>query len=225
MAVVAIAQQIGSRGLELAGLIAARLRYPLLGPHEIAEETSREYKITPDVFSLFDERQPGWWQRLAYDRARLAAYFRAVILKHMSSCNVVVVGRSIPLIMPPNTRHCLRLRIVAPLDFRVREVMREENLDVAAAERRVHHYDQEVRARIQRALGLDLEEPSPYDLIINTASRPMRWFVSMIADVAAAIDREADQRSIQVIKDESLAAQIRAAPAGPFQDRSGSNRG
>src|SRR5215469_1895137 len=105
MAVVAIAQQIGSRGLEFGGLIAARLRYPLLGPEEIAVELSREYNITPEVYSLFDERQPGWWERLTTDNARLAAYFRAVILKHMSSCNIVVVGRSIPFVMPADTRH------------------------------------------------------------------------------------------------------------------------
>src|SRR5579885_3238287 len=124
MAVVAIAQQIGSRGLELGGLVAARLHYPLLGPDEIAAEASRDYNITPEVFSLFDERQPGWWERLTTDNVRLAAYFRAVILKHMSRCNIVVVGRSVPFLMPPDSRHGLRVRTVAPLNARVAEVMK-----------------------------------------------------------------------------------------------------
>jgi cytidylate kinase len=211
MAVVAIAQQIGSRGLELGGLVADRLHCPVLGPDDIAAEAARDYKITPEVFSLVDERQPGWWERLTTDNARLAAYFRAVILKHMSLCNVVVVGRSIPFIMPHETRHGLRIRTVAPFGARVREVMREEKLDPAAAERRVRHYDQEVRARIQRSLGVDLEEPSHYDLIVNTATRPLAWFVSTIVELAAAIDREGDTRSMQVLKDACLGAQVRAA--------------
>ncbi|HEV3109997.1 MAG TPA: cytidylate kinase-like family protein [Candidatus Binataceae bacterium] len=211
MAVVAIAQQIGSRGLELGGLIASRLHYPLLGPDEIAAEASRDYKITPEVFSLVDERQPGWWERLTTDNARLGAYFRAVILKHMSQCNVVVVGRSIPFILPSDTRHGLRIRAVAPLSVRVREVMREEKLDASTAERRVRHYDQEVRARIQHSLGADLEEPSHYDLIVNTATRPMAWFATSIVELAATIDREADQRSMQALKDACLSAQVRAA--------------
>jgi cytidylate kinase len=211
MAVVAIAQQIGSRGLELGGLVAARLHYPLLGPDEIAAEASRDYNITPEVFSLFDERQPGWWERLTTDNVRLAAYFRAVILKHMSECNVVVVGRSFPFFMPPETRHGLRIRAIAPFGSRVREVMREERLDAAAAERRVRHYDQEVRARVQRSLGVDLEDASRYDLIINTASRPMSWFASTIVDLASAIDRESDRRSMQILKDAALAALVRAA--------------
>ncbi len=211
MAVVAIAQQIGSHGLELGGLIASRLHYPLLGPDEIATEASRQYNITPEVFSLFDERQPGWWERLTTDNVRLAAYFRAVILKHMSECNVVVVGRSIPFVLPPDSRHGLRIRTIAPFGARVREVMQEERLDASAAERRVRHYDQEVRARVQRSLGVDLEDASRYDLIINTASRPMSWFASIVTELATAIDRDSDRRSIQVLKDSSLAAQVRAA--------------
>jgi cytidylate kinase len=211
MAVVAIAQQIGSRGLALGELVAAQLRYPLLGPDDIAAEASREYRITPEVFSLFDERQPGWWERLTTDNARLAAYFRAVIMKHMSLCDVVVVGRSIPFVLPPDTHHGLRIRTIAPFGVRVREVMRDEKLETAAAERRVRHYDQEVRARIQRSMGIDLEDHSRYDLIINTAARPMAWFVSTIVQLATAIDREGDVRSIAALKNACLAAQVRAA--------------
>ncbi len=211
MAVVAIAQQIGSRGLELGALMAARLRYPLLGPDEISAEASRDYNITPEVFSLFDERQPGWWERLTTDNVRLAGYFRAVILKHMSRCNIVVVGRSVPFLIPPDTRHGLRIRTVAPLSVRVQEVIKLERLDQPAAERRVRHYDQEVRARVQRSLGVDLEETSHYDLILNTAAHPLPLLASTIAELASAIDRESDQRSIQVLKDASLAAQVRAA--------------
>jgi cytidylate kinase len=211
MAVVAIAQQIGSRGLELGSLVAAKLRYPLFGPAEIEAEAAHAYNVAPEVFSLFDERQPGWWERLTTGNDRLGAYFRAVIMKYMNRCDVVVVGRSIPLLMPPDTRHGLRLRTIAPLPGRVREVMREEKLENAAAERRVRHYDQEVRARIQRSLGVDLEDHSRYDLIINTASRPLSWYVSMVADFAASINNQADTGSVQALKDACLAAQVRAA--------------
>jgi cytidylate kinase len=211
MAVVAIAQKIGSRGLELGALTASRLHYPLLGPDEIAAEASRDYNITPEVFNLFDERQPGWWERLTTDNVRLAGYFRAVILKHMSRCNIVVVGRSVPFLIPPDTRHGLRIRTVAPLNLRVQEVMKVERLDASAAERRVRHYDQEVRARVQRSLGVDLEETSHYDLIVNTSARPLPLLATMIADLASAIDRESDQNSVQALKDASLAAQVRAA--------------
>jgi hypothetical protein len=211
MAVIAIAQQIGSRGLELGGLVAAKLHYPLLGPEELASELSRDYKITPELLSLFDERQPGWWERLTTDSARVGAFFRAVIMKHISLCDVVVVGRSTPFMIPPDSRHGLRVRAIAPLNARVREVMRDEKLEAVAAERRVRHYDQEVRARIQHTLGVDLEDHSRYDLIVNTAARPLSWFASTIVELAAAIDREADPHSIQSLKDACMAAQVRAA--------------
>src|SRR5260370_42168451 len=103
MAVVAIAQQIGSRGLELGGLVAAKLRYPLLGPEELAADLARDYKVTPEMISLVDERQPGWWERLTTDSARVGALFRAVIMKHISLCDVRVAGRATPFMIPPAT--------------------------------------------------------------------------------------------------------------------------
>jgi hypothetical protein len=132
-------------------------------------------------------------------------------MKQLSLCDVVVVGRSIPLMIPLETRHGLRIRTVAPFSSRVREVMREEKLESAAAQRRVRHYDQEVRARIQHSLGVDLEDDSYYDLIVNTAARPLNWFASMIVELANAIEHEADTASRQALKDACLSAQVRAA--------------
>jgi cytidylate kinase len=211
MAVVAIAQQIGSRGLELGKLVAAQLEYPLKGPADLTAEAAREYQCTAEEINLIDERQPGWWERLTADSERIGVYFRAVVMKQLSLCDVVVVGRSIPLMIPPETRHSLRIRTVAPFSSRVREVMREEKLESAAAERRVRHYDQEVRARIQHSLGVDLEDDSRYDLIVNTAAWPLNWFASMIIEFAGAIEREADTASRQALKDACLSAQVRAA--------------
>ncbi len=56
-----------------------------------------------------------------------------------------------------------------------------------------------------------MEDHSRYDLIINTASRPLPWFVSMVADLAASINNQADLGSVQALKDACLAAQVRAA--------------
>jgi cytidylate kinase len=211
MAVVAVAAQIGSRGLELGKLVAEQLHYPLVSLADITAEAAREYQCTAEQINLVDERQPGWWERLTTDSARIGVYFRAVIMKQIGLCNVVVVGRSIPFMLPPETRHGLRVRTIAPFNSRVREVMREEKLETAAAERRVRHYDQEVRARIQHSLGVDLEDHSRYDLIVNTAARPLSWFASVIIELANAIEREADPASKQALKDACLSAQVRAA--------------
>src|SRR5260370_29823578 len=114
MAVVAIAQQIGSRGLELGKLVAAQLQYPLMGPAEITAEATREYQCTAEQINLIDERQPRWWERLTAETARVGVYFRAVVMKQLSPYDVVVVGRSIPLMTPPEPRHGLRIPPVPP---------------------------------------------------------------------------------------------------------------
>ena len=211
MAIVAIGQQIGSNGLELGRLVAAQLQYPLLTSEEIAAQVAHKYQVTAEQLGLVDEREPRFWERLGTDSARLVAYFCAVVMKHMASCQVVFVGRSIPVLVPPQTRHGLRIRTVAPSSARVQRVMRDEKLGTAAAERRVRHYDLEVRARTQNTLGADLEDPSVYDWIINTATRPLPWFALSIAEFAGTIEREADEDSKQALSDSCLTAQVRAA--------------
>ena len=211
MAVVAIGQQIGSNGLGLGRLVAEQLEYPLLTSEEIAAQVAHEYHVTAQQLALVDEREPRFWERLGTDSARLVAYFCAVVMKHMASCQVVVVGRSIPLVVPPQTRHALRIRAVAPFSVRVRQVMKDEKLGAAAAERRIRTYDLEVRARTQNTLGADLEDPSLYDWIINTATSPLLWFASSIAEFAITIEREADADSKQALSDACLTAQVRAA--------------
>jgi cytidylate kinase len=210
MAVVAIGQQIGSNGLGLGRVVAAQLQYPLLTSEEIAAEVAHEYHVTAEQLRLVDEREPRFWERLGADSTRVVAYFCAVVMKHMASCQVVIVGRSIPL-MVPQTRHALRIRTVAPFRARVQQVMLDEKLRIAAAERRVRTYDLEVRARTQNTLGVDLEDPSLYDWIINTARCPLLWFASSIAEFASTIEREADANSKQALIDGCLTAQVRAA--------------
>jgi len=211
MAVVAIGQQIGSNGLEVGRLVATQLQYALLTSDEIAAQVANEYDVTAEQLGLVDEREPRFWERLGSDSARLVAYFCAVVMKHMASCRVVVVGRSIPVLVPPQTRHGLRIRTVAPFSARVQQVMRDEKLATAAAERRVRHCDLEVRARTQNTMGADLEDPSVYDWIINTATRPLPWFALSIAEFAGTIEREADEDSKQALSDSCLTAQVRAA--------------
>ncbi len=61
-------------------MVADELHYPLVGPADYYAEAAREYNVTPEQLNLVDERQPGWWERLTADSARLGAYFRAAIM-------------------------------------------------------------------------------------------------------------------------------------------------
>ncbi len=195
MAIIAITQHLGTRGVELG---------------RVAAETSQAYKVTPEQLVIVDERRPHFWERLKTDTERFVAFFRAVVLKEMAKDRLIVLGRSVAHILPEHG--CgLRVRLVGPMKDRVREVAAEEKLAPAIAERRVRDYDREVRARIQTLFGADIEDPISYGLMLNTFAVPLNAAAAALVSCAEEIDRNVRPEQWREMLDAALSAEVRAA--------------
>lgn len=105
------------------------------------------------------------------------------ILRLASAGNVVIVGRGANIITArhPNVLH---VRLVAPLDERVRHVMDYFKFDAAAAGTFVHDSDRAHRRYVSRHFDADIGDPLGYHLVINTARTPFKVAAELIADTA-----------------------------------------
>jgi cytidylate kinase len=211
MAVIAINQQIGSRGRELGRLLAEHLGYRFLVSEDIIEQTAARFGVPARELRIIDERYLRFWERLKTDMERLFAYMRAIALLEMARDRVVMVGKSFSLLIPAPARNALRVRAIAPFLHRSTQVAKEENLDLTAAERRVYNSDREERARIQALLGEDPDDPSLYHLVINTAALPFAQLVNMLAGCVEACDRAIEPGANELLYDNAIAALVRAA--------------
>jgi len=86
-----------------------------------------------------------------------------VIGKHGGA---VIVGHGCNFIIPTAER--LSVRVVAPLNTRVRNVARTFNMHQSDAKRRVLNSESQRRAFIRQSFNADALNPVNYDLIINT---------------------------------------------------------
>jgi cytidylate kinase len=211
MAVIAINQQVGSRGRELGRLLAEHLGYRYIVGEDIIAQTASRYRVPANELRIIDERYLRFWERLKTDMERLFAYMRAVSLLEMARDRVVMVGKSFSLMVPMQAQNALRVRAIAPLVQRAAQVAAEENLDANAAERRVYNSDREERARIHALLGEDPDDPSLYHLVINTAALPFARLVTMLAGCVETCERAADPASRELLYDSAVAALVRAA--------------
>ncbi|HVA68752.1 MAG TPA: cytidylate kinase family protein [Candidatus Binataceae bacterium] len=210
MAIIAVTQQLGSRGIELGRLAATQLGYRFMSSEDVIAETSHRYAVTPEQLVVVDERQPHFWSRLKTESVRFISFFRATLLREMALDDLVVVGRSAGVILPP--LGCgLRVRTVGPFDDRVKRVCEDEKLALVAGQRRVRDYDREVRARIQTLLNVDIEDPAAFDLVINGYGAPLDLLARMLADTALQIDARVTPEQWQHMRDTAVAAQVRAA--------------
>jgi cytidylate kinase len=210
MAIIAISQQLGSRGNDLGQLVARRLGYRFMSREDLIAQVSRVYKVTADQLVVLDERQPHFWSRLKTEGARFASFFRATLLREMAQNRLVTVSPSAPVFLPPYG--CgLKVRVVGPFDDRVRLVGEMENLASVAAQRRVRDHDREVRARIQTLMGVDIEDPSSYDIVVNGYGAPLQIAAEGLATCAEQVDALIGAEQWQRMRDAATAAQVRAA--------------
>jgi cytidylate kinase len=210
MAVVAISQQIGSRGTELGQLVAEQLGYRFMSGEEIVAEAARIFNVSQEELIVFDIRTPHFWERARSESHRYVAYFRAALLKELASDNITVAGRTLANQLNP-VACAIRVRTVAPLGDRVRWTAAQEKTDVATAERQVRDHDREIKARGQTLFAVDIDEPTGYDLILNTSSHPIEMLVELVANAARAIDGSSHRAALQALSDVAIAAQVHAA--------------
>ena len=210
MAIIAITQHVGMRGANLARLTAERLGYRLLTSEQLVAATSRTYNVPAEALAIVDERRTTFWTRFKTDTGRFTAFFRAVVLKEMARDQLVVIGRSVAQILPE--LGCgLRVRLCGPLKERTRVAAAEEKLTTALAEARVRDYDREVRARIQTLFGIDIDDPSSYNLVLNVFAVPLESSAALLACFAGEVDRAATAEQWGRMRDAALVAEIRAA--------------
>src|SRR5208282_4890185 len=102
---------------------------------------------------------------------------------------IVVAGRSTANFLPEGG-YGVKVRTMAPVAERIKQVAKDENLAAAAADKRVRDFDTEVKARTQSLFGRDIDDPAIYDLVINTARLSLESHAKTLAALAAHIDSE-----------------------------------
>jgi len=209
MAIIAINQQLGSRGDELGKMVARELGYRFVARNDLVARASEEYKVNPAQFLIVDERQPGFWERSRADTDRLHCFLRAVLMSEFARDNVVYAGIAGVQLLPESG--CgLRVRTIGTVARRIERIAQEEKLSQGAAERRVREHDREVRARAQSLTGIDIEDPCHYHLMINTSEMALEPIVKALAAAAREIETRATAEGRRVIRDAAIAEIIRA---------------
>ena len=100
----------------------------------------------------------------------LREYAKDTIRKLAASGNVILVGRGAAVITG-GLPHVLRVRLVAPFQFRVRNFARSHGIPEEEAVRMVRGNDAARRRYVRAYLNSDVTDALHYDLVINTESR------------------------------------------------------
>jgi len=178
MSVITISRQLGSLGTTLGRLVASRLGYRL-AHREIINQAAR-ISGNPDLaLATIDELgllgiQP---EEDAY-RAYLEA-MRLVIERLARGGRVVIVGRAGQSILQ-DWAGVLHVRVVAPLEVRVRRIVEAHGISAGAARAQVEDSDRYRAHYLQRFYHTRWDAPALYHLIINTGHMPLETAAEVV---------------------------------------------
>jgi cytidylate kinase len=182
MAVLTISRQSGSLGTQIAMRLAERLACPLLD-REGVEQSMAAHGMSGASIDKFDERRPDFWDAFGSEKTRYLHFLKSAICAFAAEGQGVVIGRAAQVILAgiPGIIH---IRVIAPLEMRLAQVLQETEGDARRAEQILRHHDQDRAGFHKYFFNVDWDDPGLYDLVLNTRSISLEAALDLLATTA-----------------------------------------
>jgi len=181
MSIITISRGSHSGAQAIAEGVAARLGVPCVS-REIIAAAAETAGIPVGTLDESLDRPPSIFERMSRERDLYLVFVRAALHRHAAQGSFVYHGHDGHLLLDlPNV---LRVRVVAPMAYRVAAVVDALGLTERDAERHVAKIDKH-RAKWTKFLyGVAWDDPLLYDVIVNLEKVPLRTAVGLVADAA-----------------------------------------
>ena len=166
MSIITISRGTASGGQALAERVAEKLGWPCLS-NEVIVEAAKRYNVPePELVKAF-EKAPTFWEKLTASRRVYLTFVQAAMCEYAEHGNLVYHGHAGHALLP-GIGHVLKVRLVAPLEYRIRAVMaRNARLDRKGAMRYITQVDEERTSRMRYLFDVDWRDPHQYDLVLS----------------------------------------------------------
>lgn len=212
MSVITISRGTKSGGLELARRLSGRLGYKTLSMEDVIAETARKYNIMGDMLLDKLENTPSLWQKFTDEYARFLIFIQCSILKAIKEDNLIYHGYAGQLFLR-DLPHVLKLRIEAPMEYRLKAVMEEFGYSEEKAETYIRKIDSRRKRWYRMVYNDDWYNPALYDLWINMRSISMDNICDMVAGIISHKDFKSSPATARLLDNKALECEVRAALA------------
>lgn len=183
MSIITISRGSYSRGVEIAEMVAEKLGYQCLA-RDVLIEASKEFNIPEVKLIQALEDPPSFFERFTNEKKKYIAYIQTALINNLRADNIVYHGLAGHFFVK-DIPHVLKVRIIADLEYRIRFVMERDKISRDKAIDFLKKIDSSRREWGQHLYGLNLEDPTHYDIVINTKNLSLGVVVDIICDMVA----------------------------------------
>ena len=208
MAVVTISRHFGAGGHTLGEKLCERFDFRLVDA-SVVDRLAREAKLSPNwlaamekeasstllsVISTFVSRgifykHPGSPAERD-DRQKYIAFLTQIFTTLANEGGHVIVGRGAQLILKGHPK-AIHVLLVADYESRVAFLVDHHKISRSEAERTIRAREKERAALASRLFEADIDDPSLYQIALNTGLMPYDWVIETVSQlVTRFIDRE-----------------------------------
>ncbi len=188
--VLAIALQYGAGGEEVVRALAKELALEVFDREivrQIAESTHRSERAVATLDQKVRKWTADWLESLATHDFLSASAYREQLEQVVGAIarhgGAIILGHGAHLVLGEG--EALRVLLTAPLGARIAAVMRAEGIGEPAARRRVVEVEAARREALAHRFHVDLEDPSRFDLVVNTERLGL---AGSVAAIRAAVE-------------------------------------
>jgi cytidylate kinase len=181
MSIITISRGSYSRGVEIAEMVAEKLGYQCLA-RDVLIEASKEFNIPEVKLIQALEDPPSFFERFTNEKKKYIAYIQTALINNLRADNIVYHGLAGHFFVK-DIPHVLKVRIIADLEYRIKFVMERDKISRDKAIDFLKKIDSSRREWGQYLYGLNLEDPTHYDIVINTENLSLEVVVDIICEM------------------------------------------
>jgi cytidylate kinase len=171
---ICLSRDLGAGARAIARILCERTGYVLFGK-DILDCLARDMNVQRQLIDSLDEHCRGGLELMLetclrgreIDNSEYFASLARVINTLAIRGGVVLLGRGASFIL--RERSALNVYVTAPLERRIEQVAKYDDVHPETARRTIEHNDSARRGFIHKLFNADLASPETCDLVVNTA--------------------------------------------------------
>lgn len=164
-----------------AKLLAEDLELRHVSAGDLFREVAKEKKMTLDEMNKITDKNPEIDNRI--DQR---------IKEEATKGNILIDGQLAAWMAGDKT--VLKILLIAPKEVRLKRIANRDGISLEEAEKRTFYREQIEKERYKRYYGIDVSDPSIYDLIIDTNLYPFDEMKKIIKKIVGDYIKEITKR-------------------------------
>ena len=209
MPLITISRGSFSGGAQLADELHKRLGWKVLSQEETSTAGATAYRMTEQELFRGLYLPANFYERFTHRKTRYLLATQATVTGLLPDGNGIYHGLAGQFLFQ-DLCNAFKVRIVAPMDFRVETAMHRLSLTREEAIRHIRDAD-EHRGRWGRQIfNADVKDPALYDLVVSLESVSIETAADMIAEIMNNDDNRPTPQCVEDYQDFMIERRVRA---------------